>query len=767
MRFDQDWLDRDMFSWNAGYALASFSQLTYSRDSAIKRALEDQWGRDTVVFASGRTKGHVAIGDEVVLVAFRGTDQIADWWSNFDVTPVESDIVGGGVHRGFLRSYDAVREMVKEALDVADPGQSKRLWFTVHSLGGALAVIAAMDHIDRNPSGVVTFGQPRSFDRPAMENIVARLGLRYDRLINEQDVVPRIPRNLGNTGRVRTLGDGGPQETENISPEEGIESAGTVETGPPPLDPAAEEVLHAQVEAAGLADDMSLEGFGGGGPGIGAEGLIPGIRHHRIALYVDRMRQAAHAARPVFRDLPGSTAAMRVEALGVEQLSMNASEDLFDGEEGGWETVSRSETAEGELTGPAADRLTSAQPIVVLARMRNWSPPDGLKIDTQVGDIVTAMASPGQIAQIEQDPGVLSIEISRDVEAVELETSGAFVGARVVQRPPISERGAHALVGIVDTGIDVLHRAFLGPDGRTRLLAIWDQFDTEGLSPADVDPAFDPDYGRLWLHNDIQNLIDGAESGGAVPGRLRDPREHGTHVAGIAAGRAVGNFADGIAPDAQIVLVIPRLSPEEGDPPSLGYSKTHVDAIYFLKRLAEGGNAILSAGKPMAVNVSLGMAAGPHDGRTPLERAFDKVVDDGYAQGFAVIKSAGNNAEHGLHARGHVSGGWQDISWSRADDPGRNRDYLEASHSSLDRIEFRLVDPQGRSTTICSEASPSVHQELGGNFVRLDLTPNHPHNGETRLVAVIDADVNSIQDGRWQLQFVAREQRSADGYVDL
>ncbi|TFL16000.1 S8 family serine peptidase [Jannaschia formosa] len=764
MRFDPKWLEVEGFSWSVGYALASLAQLSYSDARAVRRALETLWRDRLTIFSIGRSQGFVATSDRAVVVAFRGTDQIGDWWDNVNVPSRPSQIVGGGVHGGFLNAYDTVRDTVEMALNAADPGGPKRLWFTGHSLGGALATIAAMHHADRGVTGLVTFGQPRCFDNAARARIAQVLGARYNRMVNDGDVVARIPGNLGHAGRLRLLDEGGPVERDL----DGAEAAGDLDAGPPPLPPKEEAILHAQIEAA---DAMQAEGlFGGEEPGQGAEGLLPGIRMHRMTLYADRMREAADAIDPAFQVESERLTTTRIEARGIDRVGVprDMPPDLFDGEEAGIERIgSMDETGAGALPASVQKRLNARQPVVILLRSDAWVPPDDVSIDTREGLVVTAQAHPEQIAAIERDRAhVKSIEISRDVETMELHESGEIVAARAVQRPPISERGAHAAVGLVDTGIDVLHRAFRDDQGETRIAAIWDQFDTTGPTPHAVDPAFGPDYGRLYLRNEIQALINGGAA--AVPPRLRDPRAHGTHVAGIAAGRAVGTLADGMAPDAAIVLVIPRLSPSTPhEPPSLGYSKTHVDAIYFLKRASQGGTAVMQHPRPMAVNVSLGMMAGPHDGRTPLERAFERVVDDGYAQGFAVIKSAGNAAMEALHAQAKLSGGWQDLSWSRKADASRRRDYFEAWHHGTDRVEFQVIDPLGRETEICSENTSSVRAVLGGNVVRLDLIPTHPHNGDAQLVIAIDADAQPIQEGSWRLRLRAEEIRSRERRLDI
>ena len=82
-------------------------------------------------------------------------------------------------------------------------------------------------------------------------------------------------------------------------------------------------------------------------------------------------------------------------------------------------------------------------------------------------------------------------------------------------------------------------------------------------------------------------------------------------MASIATGRKVGAFAGGVAPEAKILVVI-----ADGQSPT-GYSKSHVDALNFIDQIATQMNL------PTVVNVSQGMNAGAHDGRSMLEVAFD------------------------------------------------------------------------------------------------------------------------------------------------
>jgi hypothetical protein len=75
------------------------------------------------------------------------------------------------------------------------------------------------------------------------------------------------------------------------------------------------------------------------------------------------------------------------------------------------------------------------------------------------------------------------------------------------------------------------------------------------------------------------------------------------------------------------------------------------------------------------------IAAVPHDGRTPLERAFDKALDHGDARGFAIDKSAGNSRPLPLRKR--------DRREPRRSVGGPNRRLRRRAQSALDPLRRR------------------------------------------------------------------------------
>ena len=87
--------------------------------------------------------------------------------------------------------------------------------------------------------------------------------------------------------------------------------------------------------------------------------------------------------------------------------------------------------------------------------------------------------------------------------------------------------GQGVLIGFVDSGIDLNHPEFLGEDGRSRIIALWDMT-AQGTPPEGFR------YGAFYSEAEI--------AAGQVPDTMSQSG-HGTAVAAIAAGSCVTAIA--------------------------------------------------------------------------------------------------------------------------------------------------------------------------------------------------------------------------------
>lgn len=155
----------------------------------------------------------------VAILSFRGTEptNLINWMTDTDVT--QRNFAGNGrVHQGFYENLQAVWEEVDEMVDQATRTNGdgrdavEKLFVTGHSLGAAMAVIAAAKlTLDGSRetrtalSGVYTFGQPAVGDAKFVSYFERRLGDRLYRHEFAFDAVPRLP--PGTTGEFRHFGE--------------------------------------------------------------------------------------------------------------------------------------------------------------------------------------------------------------------------------------------------------------------------------------------------------------------------------------------------------------------------------------------------------------------------------------------------------------------------------------------------------------------------------------------------------------------------------
>ncbi|MEE8499583.1 MAG: lipase family protein [Kiloniellales bacterium] len=178
-------MDRDLAA-----RLARYSELAYEGPAAVRAALPaaevrflDRDHTQAYVIETGTETGTETV------VAFRGTQvfadpSLADMLSNLWFRRVPWD--PGRVHRGYREALlDIVQELKRPLYSGRRP-----LYFTGHSMGGALATLAST--LPPGPSATYSFGAPRVGDRAfarALANLV--------RVVHGADIAPRYPLPLG------------------------------------------------------------------------------------------------------------------------------------------------------------------------------------------------------------------------------------------------------------------------------------------------------------------------------------------------------------------------------------------------------------------------------------------------------------------------------------------------------------------------------------------------------------------------------------------
>lgn len=139
--------------------------------------------------------GFLAESKDNVVIIFRGTRTFKDNESDQDFFQIPYPFVRnvGKTHRGFTCIYQSAREELIGELNKLST--NKRLFVAGHSLGGALAVLAALDIAVntgfKNPV-VYTYGSPRVAD-PEFASSFNQTVKNSFRVVNVHDIIPTLP----------------------------------------------------------------------------------------------------------------------------------------------------------------------------------------------------------------------------------------------------------------------------------------------------------------------------------------------------------------------------------------------------------------------------------------------------------------------------------------------------------------------------------------------------------------------------------------------
>lgn len=408
----------------------------------------------------------------------------------------------------------------------------------------------------------------------------------------------------------------------------------------------------------------------------------------------------------------------------------------------------------------------------------------GAKIGARAGDIISARIPSSALADLVAHPAVRFIEAATWMEPgipLHLATMVADSAVRSEEAPdteapdaPVNDTagteigvtdlrgrtggnfhgvtGKGVVIGIFDTGLDLTHEDFRTADGRSRVLAAWDQTATQGRPPGVVADHL-LDYGTECTRAEID--------AGQCP--LTDTAGHGTHVTGIAAGdgSATGNGLPGyrytgVAPAADLIVV-------RGG--QVGFTSDQLlDGVaYIFGRAAE-------LGRPAVINLSISTQAGPHDGTTLLERALDALSGPGRI----IVAGAGNtgvNANESppfvrapIHATGTLAKGASNrhrlIVPTYTPRAGTFNDgaVLELWYDGRDTLAVTIASPTGDRAEVATGDSVLAVTPAGAIYIANGVEGPQAINGDhVALIAIADSiETEPPTTGDWTITITRR-----------
>ena len=186
------------------YGSANFAEEAFSKSPLAAQGFHLDWLGSREV-----NRGLVLSDDASLVIVFRGTR--LDMHNLMDVAELviinQSDLwidslflpavcaAGGRVHAGFLKAFEEVGDTLDALWKAKSPG--RKVWLAGHSLGGALATLAAAHRGRDAVQGLYTYGCPRVGD--ARFTSVLPQSSHYRFVHREDWVVRQPPEFLGYT----------------------------------------------------------------------------------------------------------------------------------------------------------------------------------------------------------------------------------------------------------------------------------------------------------------------------------------------------------------------------------------------------------------------------------------------------------------------------------------------------------------------------------------------------------------------------------------
>jgi len=174
--------------------LAELSMIAYLMPDQTKKAAARLGFNETVFYNNDGSQAYSFSNEKDIVIAFRGTEpnEWNDVKADLDATKALAETVGK-VHRGFKKEVDDIWPELEKMLSISQETLNKHLWFTGHSLGGAMAAICAgrcmLSEVKTYPEQVHTFGSPRV----GTKRYINHAKIDYYRWVNNNDVVTHTP----------------------------------------------------------------------------------------------------------------------------------------------------------------------------------------------------------------------------------------------------------------------------------------------------------------------------------------------------------------------------------------------------------------------------------------------------------------------------------------------------------------------------------------------------------------------------------------------
>ncbi|WP_250277306.1 S8 family peptidase [[Clostridium] colinum] len=325
-----------------------------------------------------------------------------------------------------------------------------------------------------------------------------------------------------------------------------------------------------------------------------------------------------------------------------------------------------------------------------------------------------------EIEYIEQ-PRNLSIELDTAINSICIEQ---------VREMPYNLSGKGTLIGIIDSGINYLHKDFRNEDGTTRIEYIWDQT-LEGNPPEGFSA------GVVYTREEINNALLSENPFNIV--KTNDTIGHGTAVAGIACGNGASSKKKylGVANNSDIIVV--KLG-EKGRE-SFARNTEIMRAIKFVLDKA------IELNKPIAINISFGTNDGSHTGSSLFETYINDMSNIWKT---SIVVPTGNEGSTSHHYQNTIKTG-ETIEIEISLDSNLSSLYIVLFKNFVDIFNINIISPNGVETGFINNTTKSNVFNFGNANLYFNLGEPTPYSLEQGVFFEIISTRGTLASGIWKI----------------
>ena len=311
--------------------------------------------------------------------------------------------------------------------------------------------------------------------------------------------------------------------------------------------------------------------------------------------------------------------------------------------------------------------------------------------------------------------------------------------------------GRGVLIGIVDSGVDYRHPAFLTADGKSRILRLWDQ-----SIPGNPPEGYAT--GTEYTNEEINEALSLSVQEGRRLVPSEDVSGHGTAVLGVAAGSdfSRGAVNRGVAYESDLLVV------KMGIPRQDSFPRTTelMQGVDYLVRQA------IRLGRSIAINLSFGNNYGSHRGDSLLETYLDNVSGMGKN---VICVGMGNNGNDALHTGGKLSSGEiQEIELGvGAFEPTLN---VQLWKNYEDEMEIYLEHPAGERVGPLFETLGAQRWQAGNTELLIYYGKPAPYHVTQEIYVDFlpqDEKTPYVDSGVWKIILAARNIKNGEYFLWL